>query len=257
MNRQQFEYYLNTPGALSSLQLGELYDLTQTFPYCQTLHLMIAKILSQDENVHFSSYLRQAAAHATDRKRLKQLIEAGLDYHQQVPSADIQPSKEPTPPTSSDHEPSGQAPETVPDFERFYQLLTELEQTFRELKSKSTTLSAGYDIEKELEVKEEPSAGTDELRPSTTVDELLERFDNQESRIRQPRASFFDPSDIARRSVVEHEDLVSETLARIYEKQGHIQRAIKIYQQLILKFPEKSSYFAAQIKNLEKDTGKQ
>lgn len=254
MNRQQFEYYLNNPDALLPSQLDELQDLSRTFPYCQTLHLMIARILSQDENVHFSSYLRQAAAHATDRKRLRQLIQAGLDNHRNVPVSDIQPSRESASPTPSDHEPLGHPPATPSDFERFYQLLSELEHTFRDLKSKSAALSAGYDIEKELEEKGGPSAGTDKSKPATAEDELLERFVNQEPRIRQPKASFFDPSDIARKSVVEHEDLVSETLARIYEKQGHIQRAIKIYQQLILKFPEKSSYFAAQIKNLEKNT---
>lgn len=54
---------------------------------------------------------------------------------------------------------------------------------------------------------------------------------------------------------MEHNDIATETLARIYAEQGHFQRAIKIYQQLMLKFPEKSRYFAAQIKNLENKAG--
>jgi hypothetical protein len=45
---------------------------------------------------------------------------------------------------------------------------------------------------------------------------------------------------------------VSETLAKIFALQGNFSKAIYVYEQLILIFPEKKTFFASQIKNLKK-----
>jgi len=41
-------------------------------------------------------------------------------------------------------------------------------------------------------------------------------------------------------------------MAVLFEKQGHIKKAIKIYEKLILIYPEKNTYFAARISELNK-----
>lgn len=56
---------------------------------------------------------------------------------------------------------------------------------------------------------------------------------------------------IARKSVTENEELVSETLARILVQQGQYQRALRMYEKLSLLFPEKTPIFAPIIENLQ------
>ena len=59
------------------------------------------------------------------------------------------------------------------------------------------------------------------------------------------------PIELAKKSLELNDEVVSETLARIYESQNKLQKAAEMYEKLSLKFPEKSSYFAALIQNLK------
>lgn len=56
----------------------------------------------------------------------------------------------------------------------------------------------------------------------------------------------------ANRSLSDNTDsILSETMARVYARQGYTQKAIQIYEQLMAKYPEKSSYFAEKIAKLQ------
>ncbi|WP_147275638.1 hypothetical protein [Adhaeribacter pallidiroseus] len=56
--------------------------------------------------------------------------------------------------------------------------------------------------------------------------------------------------DLAFKSTKNTKNLASENLANIMVQQGKIKKAIKIYEHLIVKIPEKRAYFAAQIEKL-------
>ena len=58
--------------------------------------------------------------------------------------------------------------------------------------------------------------------------------------------------ELAHKSAELDDDVVTETLAKIYAAQGMKEKAIKAYENLSLKFPEKKAFFAQQIKDLNK-----
>ena len=60
------------------------------------------------------------------------------------------------------------------------------------------------------------------------------------------------PDEDAVASVEENEEIVTETMAKILWKQGETADAIAMYEKLSLIFPEKSDYFAVQIKKIKR-----
>ncbi|WP_148233555.1 hypothetical protein [Pseudopedobacter saltans] len=80
---------------------------------------------------------------------------------------------------------------------------------------------------------------------------IIERFIKEEPHITAPRADKIDTENKAKRSSEDNNELVSETLARVYVEQMLYHKALDIYKKLSLKYPEKNAYFASQIKYLE------
>jgi len=78
--------------------------------------------------------------------------------------------------------------------------------------------------------------------------ELIDRFIIANPRIEPVKEKTDNPViDISKPFTEPREEFLTETLARIYVKQGYFSKAIDIYERLSLKYPEKSSYFASLI----------
>lgn len=103
--------------------------------------------------------------------------------------------------------------------------------------------------QKEKAAKKEENRKKSKQKRSDIIDKIIE---SNPGPIRQKEDQKFFKSDFkARESLLENEHLVTETLAKIYAIQGNINKAIRAYEILSLKFPQKSAYFASLIQKLK------
>ncbi len=257
MNIQQFNNLLINPDKISADTLPILEQLSSEFPYCQSVRILYLLGLRKERDHRFERYLPVVAAFSPDRSRLREWIneiDEGTDkILDRPPYTSVSRSDEPGIPDIDIREKE--------ILEEQLKLLEEqIQMSLEEIELRKTQLRELIREKKAIIGKRENTVGSgsdmdDKLPKSLPKDEMLDDFlENQKSPHSHPE--FFNPVEKAHRSLIDSEDIVSETLAKILVTQGNSQKAIKIYKKLSLKYPEKSSYFAGQIKKLNKESSK-
>jgi hypothetical protein len=115
-----------------------------------------------------------------------------------------------------------------------------------------TNTENNTDIKTRLEkgkIITQESALNKKLKNLALIDKIIENSPGQ-IKIKDDQ-KFYSPEHNAKESLLENEHLVSETLAKIYALQGSVNKAVRAYEILSLKFPQKSAYFASLIQKLK------
>ena len=88
---------------------------------------------------------------------------------------------------------------------------------------------------------------------NSLIDKFLSTDSNTigKNRNSQNPNDLIENKELLQKSIAENDELITETLAAIYFQQKNYEKAQKAYQKLSLKYPEKSVYFAARIKEIE------
>jgi len=273
MTPETFNRYLKNPSLLNNQTADELQMLVKEYPYFQVARMLLARNLFNIDHEGYPLALRLAAAYAGDRGKLKLLIEGSPVSAENISgpelllkATDVNAVREISEMSevSADEKIIADSAEKLLD-ENFRvnpeAVLTGPTETSINLSN--PLIVSIFSRLSEIEITETDAAEgslaevdpiMDEIKNEKVVarNELVERFIREEPRISAPKHEFFNPEEIARQSSSLPEDLVSETLAKIYEQQGLFSTAIKIYEKLVLLIPEKSSYFAARITEIEK-----
>lgn len=119
----------------------------------------------------------------------------------------------------------------------------------REKQQQTERQEKSYDIITEIDSYKEEN-----LSSNPTKEELINRF----LKIENPKIAKDESSEenenidkAIRKSAKDDFKVVTETMAKIYLKQGNKEKAMQIYQQLMTSNPKKSIYFANQIEKIK------
>jgi tetratricopeptide (TPR) repeat protein len=119
---------------------------------------------------------------------------------------------------------------------------------FSQRRSFTEWLAAGNN---EKEVVKTPS-----LTPIVEESRKTQKKNHLDIAPKKEPSTFFSAAAQAKQSLDYTGIPVTETLAKIYDAQGNLPRALEAYEQLILKIPEKKVFFALQIEKLKKKLNK-
>ena len=219
MNTEKIIALINAPQNILSLDVTNLDSLLLKHPYFQSGQLLLAKGLLNTDSIRYNQQLKKAAAYSLDRKKLFSLIT--LNKISKTEAAVIKEVQ----------------PESIEEKLELGKPLAFNESENHSFSEWLTLLNV-----KKIERKEDQKEVS-----------LIDNFLEKEVKISRPKKeAFFNPIDVAKESLIENDDLVTPTLAKVYLEQGHYEKAISAYEKLILKYPKKSTFFAAQIKLISK-----
>ena len=228
--------------------LYELRSMLALHPYSQTVRLLLLHNLFLLHDPSFDEELRRASLYITDRRSIFNIVEAA---HYQLTAGEAGESDD----AAEKHRSSDSR--TVALIDTFLGTIPAEEPQDKKRRRKPTPADAATDYVGYLLASEgewEAEAET-ESAPLMKGQDLIDQFLQQE----RPRIVLGEvdaPGDVVDIAPVEEEtpeeEYFTETLARIYIRQGRYQKALEIIRRLSDGLPQKNAYFADQIRFLEK-----
>ncbi|MFV8393889.1 tetratricopeptide repeat protein [Flavobacterium sp. LB2P6] len=276
MNVTDYTYLINKPDAIHEKQTEALEKVLVEFPYFQSARAIQLKGLYNQNSFKYNSALKITAAHSTDRSILFDFItsdtftsiQKGLYDKKALEILDIK---------VIDSEIIGAEEKTdskINPLER--SILTSIKKaSIIEVEDPSKTTEEKLAIGKPLDFsKSEQHSFQEWLQLSRTepierekenvitlsvpvIDddkrkklELINKFIEASPKISPVKHGVASTATFDL-NATDNSFLMTETLARVYLEQKKYQKAIQAYEILILKYPEKSSFFADRISDIK------
>jgi hypothetical protein len=257
MNKELFLQYVRFPELLDDRSLAGIEGILQEYPFFQTARLLHIKNLHNQGSLGFEKTLRLAAVFIPDRSRLFYL----LDHRALFPETEL---------VNVISEVEAESEEII-DFSRLNEAtpLVQIQPEEPIKNEKPDTLEdiilsgmAGsvpfFQVDDKVDLDSFKKAF--KMKPIVTAEPekkprhigLIDDFILKQPRIAPPQETKMPQPDISIPSTLENQDLITDTLAKIYIKQGLYEKALLAYEKLSLKYPEKNIYFAGQIKMIKK-----
>ena len=238
---------INHPERLDRDTLYELRSILALYPYFQTARLLMLQNLFLQHDPSFDEELRRAAIYITDRRVIFQMVEAA---HYRLNTL-----REASQAVSTPHE---REKRTISLINNFLESIPKEDGNTADNgapKRKPTPADAAVDYVAYL-LESENGEDYPQTTPQLIGQNLIDSFINNDKGkiVLNDNPQYAPLSDeVADDKQKDTDDgYFTETLARIYIKQGRYSKALEIIRQLNLQYPKKNAYFADQIRFLEK-----
>ncbi|MFY0629793.1 MAG: hypothetical protein JXR05_05390 [Flavobacteriaceae bacterium] len=234
MNLEVYANLLNQPEVLKNEQISELKSIIKEYPFFQSARVLHLKGLKDQESFRYNNELKVAAAYTTDRSVLFDFItsktfEKQVDIHQQITEKISQ--------------------EEVIDLKEITPIVEEKLDIGKPLNfSKKETYSFQEWLQlsaKKPIVREQPKSVEKEINKELLIDRFIKNNPKITPVKKEEKIEVSIPKNKADKF------LMTQTLAKVYLEQKKFSKAIKAYEILSLKYPEKSGFFADQIKRIK------
>ena len=230
MNKERFIAQLTSPKIIGLKEIADWEDITKKHPYFQAAKSIYLKSLKQNNNFKYNKVLKETAAMTTDRTVLfENITDIGPTQKRTVFA---KPSKSEATHTSK-----------TSAIEAALEIGTPLEFDSREVHSFNEWLQ----LSKATPIKRKKSGNS--FHKLNEKIHLIDQFIQKNPSI-PPVDKTSNPSK-EEPVPLQDKNLMTETLAKVYLEQKKYMSAIHAYQILILKYPEKSGFFADQIKKIK------
>ncbi|WP_310380823.1 tetratricopeptide repeat protein [Flavobacterium sp.] len=275
MNVTDYTYLLNKPDAIQEKQTEALGQVLDEFPYFQSARALRLKGLYNQNSFKYNYALKVTAAHTTDRTVLFDFItsdtftaiQKGLYDKKILELLDIRVVDSEIIESEIKLEPKINTIEesiitSIKESEQINQIENSktAEENLEIGKPLDFSLTEKHSFQEWLQLSRTQPIN----RTAENGDDTVSKFDEKKKKKLDLIDKFIEASPkisalkqestsnlVFENNKTDHTYLMTETLARVYLEQKKYQRAIQAYEILILKYPEKSSFFADRISDIK------
>ena len=251
MDSNSFIDLLENKKEIQQLETAQLKAVVEKYPYFQNARALYLKGLKNQDSFKYNNELKITAAYSTDRSILFDYITnfktttSKKDIHEEI-SKKIALEK-PTDTTTSQAEVA-----IIPKKEE----KKDIEEAKKDLSigkpiSFSANESHSFHQWLQLSTKKTIVRNTEEkpVKKTAKALEIIDKFIETNPKLEPLEKGKTITVPIADNK--QNDALMTETLAKVYLEQKKFENAIQAYRILSLKYPEKSGFFADQIKRIQ------
>jgi len=286
---ENYTYLLSNPQKITSGDLLELNAIIQKYPYFQSARALQLKGLKNNDSFLYNDALKLTAAHTTDRDILFEYITSEKFIQNEISQTILQHdasvdeikviseniSEQISLEIDKQLKAERQKADAILNPELFQRKIESVTNLVEKKEGKS---EESLQLDKPLEFTKSDTHSFSEwlkltkARPIERLEAVSEEKNDEAQRDdRERKFELIDkfiqerpkiiPSEIDKKEEKNNlekpysqasDSLMTETLAKVYLQQKNYKKAIQAYKILILKNPEKSGFFADQIRAIEK-----